>query len=58
MKRTQREKDLIKTWNEFEDKKIISMKELEELKKSMWKVLMEMDRMRKRLAKYQEVLKQ
>ena len=51
--KTNREKDVIKKYNEFKKEKTISLEQLEEYNKSVWKLILEMERLRKRYDKLQ-----
>lgn len=51
LKQTTREKELIKQLNELRKKQIISLDEFDDFLKAVEKVLLELDRMRKRLNK-------
>ena len=49
--KTNREKDVIKKYNEFKKEKTISLEQLEEYNKAVWKLILEMERLRKRYDK-------
>ena len=49
--KTNREKEVIKKYNEFKKEKTISLEQLEEYNKTVWKLILEMERLRKRYDK-------